>query len=245
MGRAGEEAMAWYGLLNAGTSMTTPHWQLLAGVPPAQVRAFLALARQRRFRSGQIVFHRADPADSMHLIVRGRFAVHVMTAAGKTVTIGMRGPGESFGELALFSGDGLRAATVEALEDGETLAVPAADFHRLRDDHPVVNDALLAFLAGEIRRQNDLLLDALYAPAEQRVLRRLGELAGLYGQNGQALVPLGQEALAGLAGTSRATVNRVLRAEQSRGTIELRRRAVCVLDVGALTASAQRKEEVR
>ena len=44
-----------------------------------------------------------------------------------------------------------------------------------------------------------------------RVLRRLADLAELYG----GTVPLPQEALAELAGTSRATVNRVLREQQS------------------------------
>jgi CRP-like cAMP-binding protein len=214
-------------------------WRLLAAVPPEQVREFVALARRRRFRAGEVVFHRDDPADSMHLIAHGRFAIHVTTPLGETVTIGVRGSGDSFGEMALLAEDRLRSATVEALEDGETFAVYHDDFHRLRRAHPEVNDVLLAFLAGEVRRQNDLLLDALYVPADRRVLRRLHELAQVYGQNGQALVPLTQEELASMAGTSRATVNRVLREEQSRGILELRRRATLVLNVAELGRRAR------
>jgi CRP-like cAMP-binding protein len=73
-----------------------------------------------------------------------------------------------------------------------------------------------------VRRLDDLLLEALYIPVERRVLRRLVELGGTYaGRDGE--IPLTQEQLAELAGTSRATVNRVLRDEQRRGTVELRR----------------------
>ena len=61
---------------------------------------------------------------------------------GETVTIAVRGRGDSFGEMALLVEDRARAATVEALEDGETLAVYQDDFHRLRKEHPAVNDVL-------------------------------------------------------------------------------------------------------
>jgi CRP/FNR family cyclic AMP-dependent transcriptional regulator len=66
----------------------------------------------------------------------------------------------------------------------------------------------------EVRRQNELLLEALYVPVERRVLRRLVELTNLYpAKDGPQWVPLTQEVLAELAGTSRATVNRVLNEE--------------------------------
>jgi CRP/FNR family transcriptional regulator, cyclic AMP receptor protein len=82
---------------------------------------------------------------------------------------------------------------------------------------------------------------ALYLPVERRVLRRLVELARLYGGDGggEARVPLTQEELAQLAGTSRATVNQVLREEEKRGTLELRRGATLVRDREALARRAR------
>ena len=52
-------------------------------------------------------------------------------------------------------------------------------------------------------------------------------------------MPLTQEDLAGLAGTSRATVNRVLRDEESRGTVTLGRGKTVVVDLETLTRRAQ------
>jgi CRP/FNR family transcriptional regulator, cyclic AMP receptor protein len=211
-------------------------WRLFAEVPEQEMREVLQIARRRRFSRGEVVFHRDDPGDSLHLIGKGRFAIRIMTPLGDRTTIAIRGPGDSFGEMALVSEDSRRAATVSALEEAETLAVYKDDFGRLRRKHPAVDAVLIAFLAHEVRRQNELLLDALYVPAERRVLRRLLELAVLYPTMGedQQSIPLTQEVLAELAGTSRATVNRVLNEERRRGTLELRRGRTLIRDLEAL-----------
>ena len=52
-------------------------------------------------------------------------------------------------------------------------------------------------------------------------------------------LPLTQEELAMFAGASRGTVNRVLRDEEKRGTIELRRGKTIVLDLDALRKRAR------
>ena len=67
--------------------------------------------------------------------------------------------------------------------------------------------------------------------------RRVHELAAAYADDaGDAVVPLTQEDLAAMAGTSRATVNRVLREEEKRGAVALERAKVRVLDPDALSS---------
>jgi CRP-like cAMP-binding protein len=80
---------------------------------------------------------------------------------------------------------------------------------------------------------SELLVEAHHEPADRRVLRRLAE----FGEQG-AVVPLTQEELSHLAGTSRATVNRIVRDAQSRGELALRRGRIEVLDFAALSARA-------
>ncbi len=210
-------------------------WQVLEGVPEEDVRQLLSIARRRTFRRGEVVFHVHDPADTLHLIVAGRFAVRVQTALGDVAILAVLGPGDLFGELGLIGGESHRAATVEALEQGETRSVHRPDWERLRREHPSVGDVLTAILAERLRRLNIHLLEALYTPADKRVLRRLVELAELYAPGAQeARIPLRQEDLASIAGTSRATVNRVLRDEEGRGSVRLERGRTTVLDRAAL-----------
>jgi len=209
-------------------------WRLLEGVPPDQVRELVQVARRRRFSRNEVVFHREDPGDSVHLINKGRFAIQVMTPLGETATIAIRRPGESFGEMALLDG-GRRTATVLALEEAETFSVYQPDFERIRRRYSEVDDALTRFLVNEVRMLNARLLEALYVPVERRVLRRLVELAEIYpSSDGAPVITLTQEALAELAGAARATVNQVLREEERRGTVALSRGKIQVTDLDAL-----------
>ena len=151
----------------------------------------------------------------------------------------IRRPGEAFGELALVS-EAPRSATVAALEAAETYSLFRREFDALRREHPYVNRILVAVLAASVRRMDELIVEAFYVGAEKRVLRRLRDLAAVYGNGSPTItVPLTQEDLAGLAGTSRATVNRVLRDEESRGTVTLGRGKTVVVDLETLTRRAQ------
>jgi CRP/FNR family transcriptional regulator, cyclic AMP receptor protein len=69
------------------------------------------------------------------------------------------------------------------------------------------------------------------------VRRRLVELAGTYDSG---VVPLTQEDLAAMAGTSRATVNRVLRDEARNGAVALQRGRVTVLEAEELERRCRR-----
>jgi CRP/FNR family cyclic AMP-dependent transcriptional regulator len=211
-------------------------WRLLAGFPDADVRRLVSIARRRRFARNEVVFHHDDPGDSLHLIAAGRFAVRIMTPLGDTAILAVRGPGESFGEMALVGDLPRRTATVAALEDAETFAIYKNDFARLRADHPSVDDVLFAFLVAEVRALDERLLEALYISADRRILRRLHDLVGdLPGVE----LPLTQAELAELAGTSRSTVNRVLRNEERRGTVALSRGRIRVLDPAQVARRAR------
>jgi CRP-like cAMP-binding protein len=201
-------------------------WELFAGVPEENVRRLLSIARRRTFDRGEVVFHRGDPADCLHLIVSGRFAIGITTPLGATALLGVRGPGDAFGELALVGAGAHRSATVAALEPGETRSVLVGDFERLRHEHPSIDELLVRILGERVRRLSEQITEAYYLSAEKRVLRRLVELGDLY----SGCIPLPQEQLAELAGTSRATTNRVLGDLQRRGVLELGRSNVIVLE---------------
>jgi CRP-like cAMP-binding protein len=211
-------------------------WPLLSSLSEDERRELLMTARRRTFGRNEIVFHRDDPADTMHLIVRGHFAVRITTPLGDTATLTLLSPGESFGELALLSEGGRRTATVVALEKAETRSLHQLDFAGLQRRHPHVLDVVARALAARVDSLSTQLVDALYVPAERRVLRRVAEVAALYRVAGgpEIAIPLTQEDIAGLAGTSRATVNRVLRESEEARMVRLERGRTIVLDLDAL-----------
>ncbi|HEY7966719.1 MAG TPA: Crp/Fnr family transcriptional regulator [Solirubrobacteraceae bacterium] len=206
-------------------------WRLLEGVPAEEVRRVLEIARRRTFERDEVVFHEGDPADTLHLIERGRVAARTTTRHGQRATFAVLGPGDAFGELALLGPKARRSATVVAIEPLVTQSIFEADFHRLRREFPQLTEVMIAMLAAYVRRLSAQLVDALYVPADLRVRKRVAELAERYEEvDGEVVIPLRQEDIADLAGTSRATVNRVLREEARRGTVRLTRSQTAVLD---------------
>ncbi len=213
-------------------------WPLFAGVDERHVRDVLDIARRSNFGPGEIVFQQGDPADTLHLIRSGRVAVRLDAGRGEPVMAAVLGAGEMFGELSLLDEDAGRSATVAALEPLETLSVNRLDFSGLREKSPAAAEVLIAVLAAQVRRLARQLEEALYVAADRRVLRRLVDMAKVYDDGGQITIPLTQEHFADLAGTSRITVNRTLRAEQEKGTLDLAPGHTIVVDLEAIRARA-------
>ena len=213
-------------------------WRLFEGVPGEDVRAVLAVARRSTYRRGVVVFHRHAPADAVHLVVKGRFDVRITTSLGDVVALAIRGPGDTFGEIAVVTA-AERSATVTALEQGETLVVRGSELRRLAREHPTIDEVLVRVLAEHVAFLSERLVEAYTVDAEARVARRVLELGRVYGGSPPVVIPLIQEDIAALAGTSRATVNRVLRDAAARGLVELGRGRTVLLDPDGLARLAR------
>ena len=210
-------------------------WPILQDLCEADQAHVLAAAVHRRFARDDTLVRQGESGTAFHLLSSGRVAVRVTTLAGEVVTLSVLGPGDFFGEQALLGPQHQRTASVVALEPVETLSMDSTTFDHLRRAHPSVERFLVEALAAQVRRLTAHLVEALYVPAEQRTLRRLLELLRQYRSSGNSwTVPITQQDLAAMAGTSRPTVNRVLRGMEEAGVLRLGRGRIEVLDVVAL-----------
>jgi CRP/FNR family transcriptional regulator, cyclic AMP receptor protein len=215
-------------------------WKLLGALTPEERRIVISETHRRRYRRTEVIFHEGDPGESLHLIAKGHVALRNSTPLGDVVTLAIAGPGDFFGELVIISPQSGRNATAVALDATETLTLHRDQLEALRREHPAIDRFLLEVMATQLRRMSLLLSDALYLPAGKRVLRRLLEVAETYGDGGPAtLIRLTQEDLAGLAGTTRPSANKVLRDAQDDGLITMSRGQVSILDLEGLTRRAR------
>ena len=206
-----------------------PAWSLLSVLGEEQAQALRTRARRRRFRRGEVVFHRGDPADTMHLVTEGCVAIRVHTRLGDVATLEVVAPGECFGELALLRGDHRRSATAQAIAASETLSLSAHDLLELRRQTPDLDQQLMEMLGGRVMELSDRLVDALYTPATRRVRQVIDELAEQYRcADGSAAIPLTHDELASLAGSSRLTVERVLHELRESGRVRTQRGQITV-----------------
>jgi CRP/FNR family cyclic AMP-dependent transcriptional regulator len=212
-------------------------WPLLASLGETERRAVVSAARRRSFARSEVVMHEGDPADSLHLVTSGHFAVRASTPAGDNVTLNVLSVGAHFGELALVSdhAPAPRSATVVALDPAETISLSASVFARLCVEHPDVERLLVTALASRVLDLSERLLEALYMGLDRRLYRRLLELHALYDG---APIPLTQEQLADLVGGTRPSVNQVLQRLVSQGVVQVTRGKVVVTDHPALVSKA-------
>ncbi|MGH3185872.1 MAG: Crp/Fnr family transcriptional regulator [Streptosporangiaceae bacterium] len=208
----------------------------LLGLEEPVRREVLTVAAWRRFDRGVVLFHEGEAGGSLHVLMRGRVAVRVMTPDGDTATLNVIGPGAAFGELSLLDPAARRTATVQAIEPAQTLVLQRADFERLRRSYPSVDRLLAEYLAAQVRRLSERLTEALCFEARVRVLRRLLELDSVFDSGPVAVT---QEEIATMAGTTRPTVNRVMQDLAEAGIVELGRGRFTVADTAALARAAR------
>jgi CRP/FNR family transcriptional regulator, cyclic AMP receptor protein len=200
------------------------------------------VAVPRSYPGGSIILREGDPGDTCYLLRSGRARVVRQHADGRAITLTNLGPGEIFGELAMFDGE-VRSATVEATDDVQAVAILAGDLKRLLSGHPEIAVKLLGALAARLRETNARISRQSFQKVSSRVAGVLAELvetgtrAGVPPTDGmpsEVTVRSTQADLAQLAGTSREAASRFLATLQRAGVLTTKRGRIVVHDPAAL-----------
>jgi CRP-like cAMP-binding protein len=216
---------------------------LLHAVPAFSALAEEDLARvaevtvPRSFKAGEAVFHEGDESETCYVVHSGHVRVVREHTDGRTLTLATLGPGEIFGELAIFDSE-RRSATIEALEDIEVVAILAGDMRRMLREHPDIAVKLLAALSRRLRETNERLSRQSFQTVQSRVASVLAELVTTARSEGAAdadvLITATQSDLAQLAGSSRESASRFLAVLERAGIITQGRGRLTVHDPAAL-----------
>jgi CRP/FNR family transcriptional regulator len=152
---------------------------------------------------------------------------------GRVITLATFGPGDIFGELAMFE-DERRSATIEALEPTTAVAVLGPDMRRLMAEHPDIATRLVIALGRRLREMNERLSRQSFQTVQSRVASVLRELVAQQIADGAApsevLVTATQADLAQLAGSSRESASRFLAVLERAGVISQGRGRLTIHD---------------
>jgi small-conductance mechanosensitive channel/CRP-like cAMP-binding protein len=111
----------------------------------AQLAEVAEHADLRRYTAGEALMRQGDPGDSLYVVHAGRVRIDVTDAAGRTVTVASRGPGEVFGEMSLLTG-APRNASVIAETETEVVTVGKAAFADILLADPAIAERISAQL---------------------------------------------------------------------------------------------------
>ncbi|HET8979474.1 MAG TPA: Crp/Fnr family transcriptional regulator [Solirubrobacteraceae bacterium] len=216
---------------------------LLHGVPVFETLSdddlaeVAAVTVPRQFAAGETVFREGDRSDTCYVMRSGRVRAVRTHTDGRTLTLATFGPGEIFGELAMFD-DERRSATIEALEATEAAAILGSDMRRLLRTHPDISVKLLGALGRRLRETNARLTRQSFQTVQSRVAAALADLVTEAQAEGagetDVLITATQADLAQLAGSSRESASRFLAVLERAGIITQGRGRLTVHDPARL-----------
>jgi len=184
-----------------------------------------ALAVPRSFESGEFVFWEGDAPEWFYLVAEGRVKVVKHSSSGKEFIIAFFGPGEMFGEVAVFE-DKPYPASAQAIAETKVLGIKRRDFLSFLADRPQVALRIISVLGGRLRDAQSRLKDLAGERVEQRLAQTLLMLSAKLGST----LPFTRQEIADMAGTTTETAIRVMSRLKQGKIIRSVRGKIIILD---------------
>jgi CRP-like cAMP-binding protein len=216
---------------------------LLARVPvfatlgPPELQRVAEVAVPRSFPAHHVIFREGDKSDTCYVVDSGHARAIREHQDGRVIALAHFGPGDIFGELAMFD-DEVRSATVDTLDELDVIAILGADMRRLLREHPDIAVKLIIALGRRLREANERLTRQSFQTVQSRVAEVLGQLVDQARAEGagthDVLVTITQADIAHLAGSSRESASRFLAVLERAGVVSQGRGRLTVHDPDAL-----------
>ena len=216
---------------------------ILSQVESVHLEPLAAKLRRRTFQRGEVIFHQDDPGDRLHFLVEGMVKISISSQDGRENDIALLTAGDCFGEMSVLDG-GLRSATAVAAERAETLTLTLSrdDLLIFLDEHAQVAIQIITVLVRRLRAVDEMVGDMVFLDVPTRVAKKLLELSETYQESrdpaGNLTVPLGQEELSRLVGSSRETVSRALTTYRKMGLLTTSHRRITITNLEGLERMA-------
>ncbi len=211
-----------------GSPIANETLELLATVPVFEtlsredLERIAEVAVPRSFEPAEVVFREGDASDTCYIVRLGHARAVRAHPDGRTITLANFGPGDIFGELAMFENES-RSATIEATSAMQVIGILGGDMRRLIEAHHQMAIRLVIALGRRLRETNERLSRQSFQTVQSRVATVLSQLVdqaraeGATG--GDVLVVATQADVAQLAGSSRESASRFLAVLERAGVI--------------------------
>ncbi len=211
---------------------------LFDGVKGQHLRDLSGIAMVVSCKRRAAIFSTGDPGNGFYLVKEGRVKVFMLSPDGKEQILHIVGPGESFGEVAVFAGQSFPAHAV-ALENSRLVFLPRDDFVTLVSANPALALNLLAALSQRLR-QFAKMIDALsLKEVPGRLAAHLLYLNDKQASGDRLRLELSKTQLASLLGTIPETLSRILSKLQRAGFIVIDGSDITIINRSGLVDLAE------
>jgi CRP/FNR family transcriptional regulator len=207
-------------------------------LPNEQIEDLSMIITDQVFDRGQIIFSEGDDGNGFYVVVSGRVKIFKLSPEGKEQILHIFGPGDPFGEVAVFAGQHF-PANAEAMESSRIFFFPRESFSDLIKNNPSLALNMLAILSKRLRRFANLIDDLSLKEVPGRLAAHLLYLSGQAEGTEQLELNITKTQLASLLGTIPETLSRILGKMSKQGLIESDGRRIKILDREALEELAE------
>lgn len=202
---------------------------LFGGLVDKQIDWLSAIVERKHYQRGKVIFAEGEEASGLFVLYTGRVKIYKLSSEGKEQILHIFGPGEPFGEVAVFTG-GHFPAYAEALEETEALFFPRKKFVALITKDPSLAMNMLAMLSKRLRYFTQLVENLSLKEVPGRLAAYLLVLANMTGTQDMVELDIAKGQLASLLGTIPETLSRILNKMSSQGLIAVEGRHIKLLD---------------
>ncbi len=207
--------------------------------------AMLADAKRLTVARGAILYTAGDVPDAVFALLSGRVKIVRTNARGTESIVGIRTPGECFGDVTWMLPRARRSTTAIALDPCELARLDAAVFERLLLDDATLAAAFTRGLAQRLSATELELTELAGKSVPGRLVDALGRLAADHGvvEDDGSLrigISLTHKDLADLIGTSRETLTKELSVLADVGLLRVAQRTIVLLQPRAFPFASQR-----
>jgi CRP-like cAMP-binding protein/rhodanese-related sulfurtransferase len=126
---------------------------LFSAMPEEILDELAHIAQEKIVPAHTIIFKQGDPGNSFYIINSGGVRVYRKSKDGIDIELARLGPDNSFGEMALITGEP-RVGYVEALEETRLTVISKEHFDQILKDYPQFSSLLLKKLSNWLARDD-------------------------------------------------------------------------------------------
>jgi len=130
--------------------------QLFRDLPAESLDELARVVDNKVVKPEEIIFREGDPADAFYIVASGNLRVFVKHDSGIERELTVLGPGDSFGEVALLTGES-RTASVAAMSEAHLLVLSRESFDQLVRECPEVSRKFMKAMRTWLLRDQEII----------------------------------------------------------------------------------------
>ena len=218
-------------------TLVLKHIPLFSSLTPGEMEALSQRAVEKRFASGEVLFHEGEPSSGIYLLGQGSVKIYKTSGSGREIMLAVESAPSSVAEVPMFDG-GPYPASARALEDVVAYHISKQDFQQVCRQNPELPLKVLAVVGQRLRHLVRVVESVTFGSVRQRLARALLEF-GDQAKTPAFPLPVTHEELAFRLGTVREVVSRNLSRFQAEGLIRIQKREISLLDREGLVREAE------